>query len=239
MKNSAPVDRISNLPDELLCHILSFLPIKIAFKTRVLSKKWAPLCKSLTSLNFDDKSVYGEHALLRFCRLVDTVMLSHKLIKKFHLKCGSVHWDCFKVDSWIEIAKRHPLENLCISCCYQLILDGRSIFNFPTLVVLKLTTLKVAGNISVNLPSLKTLYLDQVYFKNKENFSKLLSGCPILEDLYTRIHYPGQDKGVSTEGFQTLNKLIRANIRAFDVPFKAIHTVQFLIVAVIGLIPSQ
>lgn len=131
-------------------------------------------------------------------------MLSHQLIRKFHFKCGSVHWDRFNVDSWIEIAKRHPLENLCISCSRQLILSGRSIFSFPTLVVLKLTRLKVAGNISVDLPSLKTLYLDQVYIMNQENFSKLLSGCPILEELHTRIHYREEDRGVSTDGFQTL-----------------------------------
>ncbi|AES98837.1 hypothetical protein MTR_5g073400 [Medicago truncatula] len=126
-------------------------------------------------------------------------MLSHQLIRKFHFKCGSVHWDRFNVDSWIEIAKRHPLENLCISCSRQLILSGRSIFSFPTLVVLKLTRLKVAGNISVDLPSLKTLYLDQVYIMNQENFSKLLSGCPILEELHTRIHYREEDRGVSTD----------------------------------------
>jgi hypothetical protein len=95
--------------------------------------------------------------------------------------------------------------------------------------------IKVDDNISVDLPSLKTLYLDHVRFKNKENFGKLLSGCPVLEDLHTRIHYTEQDKGVSTGGFETLSKLIKANIRAFDVPFKAIQEVQFLTVAVMDV----
>jgi len=95
--------------------------------------------------------------------------------------------------------------------------------------------IKVDGNISVDLPSLKTLYLDHVHFKNKENFGKLLSGCPVLEDLHTRIHYAEEDNGVSTGGFETLSKLIKANIRAFDVPFKAVHEVQFLTVAVMDV----
>jgi len=235
MENSAPMDRISNLPDELLCHILSFLPTKFAFKTSVLSKRWTPLCKLLTSLIFDDKSVYGEHALLHFCRLVNKVMLSHKLIKKLHLKCGSVHWNSLKFHHWIENAKQRPLENLHVSSNLQLIISGQSIFIFPTLVVLKLSMIKVDDNISVDLPSLKTLYLDHVHFKNKENFGKLLSGCPVLEDLCTRIHYAEEDNGVSTGGFETLSKLIKANIRAFDVPFKAIHKVQFLTVVVMDV----
>ena len=47
------VDRISGLPDELLCHILSFLPTKLAFTTTIISKRWTLLCYSVSVLDFN------------------------------------------------------------------------------------------------------------------------------------------------------------------------------------------
>jgi hypothetical protein len=126
----------------------------------------------------------------------------------------------------IKTVKRHPVENLHIVSWY--ISFPLSIFIFPTLVVLKLNYSKVVsiGNISVDLPSLKTLHLIKVYFKNNGNFNKLLNGCPILQDLQTdHIYYLYREEGVR---LKTLSKLMRANIDASDVPVKAIYNVQFL-----------
>ncbi|KAG5516748.1 hypothetical protein RHGRI_037475 [Rhododendron griersonianum] len=46
------VDLITALPDSLLLHVLSFLPIEDAVKTQVLSKRWQYLWTCLTSLDF-------------------------------------------------------------------------------------------------------------------------------------------------------------------------------------------
>ncbi|PNX65514.1 F-box/LRR-repeat protein, partial [Trifolium pratense] len=77
MENSAAIDRISNLPDEILCYILSFLPTKLAFTTTILSKRWTSLFKLLTTLHFDDES-FSKQAFPCF---VNTVMLFTQLIK--------------------------------------------------------------------------------------------------------------------------------------------------------------
>jgi hypothetical protein len=92
----------------------------------------------------------------------------------------------------------------------------------------------VFGDISVDLPSLKTLHVDQLYLKNSQNFIKLLNGCPILEDLMTEICYMDGVGGpsVSTKGFKTLSKLIRADIYECDVPITTISNVEYLTVTV-------
>ncbi|XP_078153117.1 F-box/FBD/LRR-repeat protein At5g18770-like [Carex rostrata] len=46
-------DMISSLPDEMLQHILSFLGIRQAVQTSVLSKRWVNVWTSLSNLNFD------------------------------------------------------------------------------------------------------------------------------------------------------------------------------------------
>jgi hypothetical protein len=118
-----------------------------------------------------------------------------------------------------------------------------SIFRFPSLVVLKLKTLKIVGNITVDLPLLKILHLDRVYLKNKTNFDKILYGCPVLEDLIANIYYkepapPEPDevftlsKATATGEFKILPKLIRVQINADEVPFRAIHNVEFLALTV-------
>ncbi|XP_045831177.1 putative FBD-associated F-box protein At3g50710 [Trifolium pratense] len=228
MENSTPIDRISNLPDELLCHILSFLPTKVAFTTTVLSKRWTPLFKLLTTLHFHYESVaWITLSDITFSSFVDKVIFSTKLIKTFHLNCHSKH--SYRFNHWIKAAKQHPLENLelCSTFHYLMITLRPSNFIFPKLVVLKLTSLKVDDFISVDLPSLKTLRLIYVNFTTKDNFNKLLNGCPILEDLETRDIYCSEQRDGAGR-VKTLSNLTRANISTCYVPIKAIPNVQVL-----------
>jgi len=233
MENSAPIDIISSLPDEILSHILSLLPTKLAFSTAILSKRWLPLYRSLTSLDLDDEAVADTNSFLRFHRSVDKVLLSHPLIKTFKLRCSSDRWEDYSVERWIERANRHPVEHIEICSPIHLIPLGLGIFRFQTLVILELEYLEFPGNISVNLPSLKTLHLCDVHFKNKKNFNKLVYGCPILEDLIADIHYNEEDQGVTE--YKILSKLIKAEINGFqmDVPFRAISNVKTLTIKVI------
>lgn len=205
------VDRICELPDELLIHILSLLPPKFAYTTSLLSKRWKPLCQFLTVLRFDDKFVKDEDEFLCFNHAIDKIILSsHKQnqpIKALHLRCHSAL--LLKIhDEWIESAKLCGLEDLQLSMfqfktayrmynsCSDSMMDKfitmspNNVFNCQTLVILKLKRLCVAGNIlSIELPSLKTLHLKGVYLQNAEDLKKLISASLVLEDVYVMVGY--------------------------------------------------
>ncbi|AES97686.1 F-box/RNI/FBD-like domain protein [Medicago truncatula] len=167
MKKTAFVDRISNLPDELLSNILSFLPTKQDFSTSLLSKTWAPLCHSLSVLEFDDETNRDDDDECR-PRIYDV-----NLQKSLH--------------AWVEAAKQRYVEEFNLIAHYTRL--NPIIFTSQTLFVLKLEWLHVENyNFYVDLPSLKILGLKYVCCENQNDFIKLLNACPILQDLH--IFYP-------------------------------------------------
>jgi hypothetical protein len=112
-----------------------------------------------------------------------------------------------------------------------------TILTCKTLVVLKLYGFDVEhGFSSVLLPSLKTLHLESIELPGLRDFELFLTGCPILEDLFTR------DVSVSDESFQneslTCNKwkgsfltdLAQADIDCIShyFPLKSVYNVQSL-----------
>jgi hypothetical protein len=232
-------DRISDLPDEILCHILTFLPTKFAFATSVLSKRWTSLYHSLTFIKFDDISIEDHDQFLHFCRSVEAVTLSphiqQKPIKKFYLRCRHYgNWHIPPVDVWIEAINQRGVDYIHLSMNLsplmpvgdELISLSNVLFNSQNLVVLKLNNLVLSSNIlSVNLPSLKTLHLKWVYLDEIKDLKNLLSGCPILKELETDYFRAKKFR----LGYETsLSKLVRASIRPFDIPFKAVYNVKSL-----------
>ncbi|CAI9110396.1 OLC1v1010407C1 [Oldenlandia corymbosa var. corymbosa] len=57
--DAIPVDRISDLPEAIICHILSFLPTKEVVATSFLSKSWKDQWTKVTNLEFDDRDGVG------------------------------------------------------------------------------------------------------------------------------------------------------------------------------------
>jgi hypothetical protein len=56
-KKDSVLDRISNLPESLLCHILSFLPTKNTVATSILSSRWKLLWTLVPKLDLDTDTI--------------------------------------------------------------------------------------------------------------------------------------------------------------------------------------
>ncbi|EOA25263.1 hypothetical protein CARUB_v10018578mg [Capsella rubella] len=181
--------RISSLPDELLCHILSFLTTKEAALTSVLSKRWRHLLAFVPCLDIEDSAfaLRRPEIIQSFMDFVDRVLAlqGKSPIKKCSLSCYSAV-DLDRVDRWIHNVLKRGVSDLNL-----LILDPEKddyyrlspkAFQSSTLVNLKLCTGIdidwLAG--SIFLPMLKTLVLDTACVTNIEI---LLHDLPALEEL--------------------------------------------------------
>jgi len=156
-------DRISELPDDVLYHILSFLTTKEAIATSLLSNRWTRIRSLLPSLR-----IHCSKPIIQHHGRPHNFLTSHTApkITSFHLQCQSYDVCCFQyADEWVSGVVAKKVENLNISFCnlrnaYAFMLSFSTLFTCSTLV-----TLNVQGPFhldipsSVHLPNLKTMHL--------------------------------------------------------------------------------
>ncbi|CAA7021987.1 unnamed protein product [Microthlaspi erraticum] len=162
------MDRISELSDELLIEILSRFPTKDAISTCKLSKRWK-------------------------CLWIAPV------IQSFRLNISVPRAITEDVKTWLAIATSRSLRELDVSyCCYP-IKPGKTRYDPPgkhgilplsLYACRSLVVLKLSGHILMNvprrmvcLPSLKTLQLREVSGLHGKSLGRLLSICPVIENL--------------------------------------------------------
>ncbi|EOA27120.1 hypothetical protein CARUB_v10023220mg [Capsella rubella] len=191
------MDKISLLPDEVLGHILSFLPSKQAASTSLLSQRWRDVFVFVPSLDLDyalEASQYQRDKPRDFMDFVESLLnlRGKSPIKKLALKIHLLNQfgiDPSRVHSWIcNALERGGLVDLDLFITFRgkLQLVPLLIFKSKTLVKLRLGrgfTLKLSQQ-DVDLPLLKSLCLDTVDFDGGHDvFETLLSHCPVLEEL--------------------------------------------------------
>ncbi|XP_010506110.1 PREDICTED: F-box/LRR-repeat protein At2g42720-like [Camelina sativa] len=222
------MDRISLLPDEVLGHILSFLPSKHAASTSLLSKRWRNVFVLVPSLNLDyvldEARQYRHDHSKDFMDFVESLLIlrGKSPVKKFALKIHLPHLfgiDPSRVHCWIcNVLELGGLVDLDLFVTFQgkLHLVPLLIFKSKTLVKLRVGRgfiLKLSHQ-DIYLPMLKTLSLDTVDFEGGHDvLETLLPRCPLLEELVL------DDQRWKTRcGFVSSPSLKRLRIRFFNVP---------------------
>ena len=232
-KTEMHLDRISNLPDTVIDHILSYLPIRDRAKTSILSSKWRYKWATVPCLVFDNQSLplsidnQGIFLTNKLVSDIDRVLLLHRgPICKFELSYQH-YLPAIDMDKWILHLSRHPIKELiltisnlqvyampsCIFSCQDLTnLDLASCFLKPP------STFK--GFKYLKFLSLWNVTVDQDVLEN------LIASCPMLEELdvadlvgvnYFNINAPN----LQTFGFQA---------PILDVSFKSTsHLVSFMV----------
>ncbi|GFQ08793.1 putative fbd-associated F-box protein at5g56700, partial [Phtheirospermum japonicum] len=183
----SPVDiNAQRLTHHVLCHILSFLPTKTSVKTSILSTRWSSIWAHVPTLDFHhDDYRTGTTDLPN---IVSRVMSLHKVQTLDSLRL--IFQDCsdFELETLIIIAMSRNVRNLDIEVDSESTLPRR-LFTFRNLVRLRLSGFpciyKTRGD--VHLPCLKRLHLDYLQCQVDEDLPRLLSGCPVLEDLTLEI----------------------------------------------------
>ncbi|CAA7016738.1 unnamed protein product [Microthlaspi erraticum] len=185
---------ISNLPDEIACHILSFLTTREAALSCVLSKRWRYLFAFTPNLRFEENDFVNGYSDVdipsSFRDFLDRVLATsgNSPIKKFSLK----YRDCVVSDHtnrWIcNVLSRGALARLHLDVISRGVTSlSLEVFTCKTLVKLKLGRSFVINTIPENasLPALKTLFLDCIRISNPHRcpFEALLSAFPVLEEL--------------------------------------------------------
>ncbi|KAL5741653.1 hypothetical protein ACOSP7_028385 [Xanthoceras sorbifolium] len=199
------VDRISNLPWDVLDTILVNLPLRDAARTSILSSKWRYKWTGLSKFVFDDKcfpsSLSGKVRWGEIMKIIHQVRSYHSgPIEKFKLAAYCCP-NSSDLDQWILFLAQKGLKELILqdfSCVKRLKLPS-FLFSCP-----QVSCLELYGCI-FKLPSdfkgfycLKSLQLTQVSIIS-DTLESLIRNCPILERLtllsiehlaFLRIHNP-------------------------------------------------
>ncbi|XP_014502911.1 F-box/FBD/LRR-repeat protein At5g22660-like [Vigna radiata var. radiata] len=183
-------DMLTELPEEIILHILSFVDAKTAVQTSVLNKRCRYLWASLPVFNFDDSSFQNAIFFKDFvddflsCRDTSTNVFN------VYLDCHHVvvYNDDHVVDSIIE----HVIDTPSITTTIEVltILAEYVVSKLPKLSVCSsLTTLKLCQIFSqttnFDFPSLKRLYLCHCQFECEfiQHPFDPFNGCVNLESL--------------------------------------------------------
>ncbi|GLT45602.1 hypothetical protein SLA2020_194230 [Shorea laevis] len=195
------VDRISNLPDSIIHHILSFLLAEDAVKTGVLSKRWMYLWTCAPKLTFRHNPHHLGFSRQRFFRFVHKTLFfySSSKMEKFELDFDYMfsgmsrdHLDAL-VQMWLHFVIGRLVEELSLKFCrsndycyhnYQYRIP-QFVFNSSSLTKFSTSKCYYAPNGQICWTSLKVLTIGHAELSN-DVLQKILAGSPMLK--YLKLH---------------------------------------------------
>ncbi|GJN06850.1 hypothetical protein PR202_ga24619 [Eleusine coracana subsp. coracana] len=182
---AASGDRLGTLPDDVLHHVLSFLPAQDAVRTCVLAHRWVHLWKSATSLQIVRRDVDGPRSVKAVREFVDHLLLLRGSSPLDTCKLSLSDFeedDMSRMKLWIRHILMCKVRVLSLDICDHKLLD----FSFcPALEVLEIddSDLSCADNISSE--SLRCLSISRnCYF---DEYSRTHIYAPNLHSLRLEI----------------------------------------------------
>ncbi|KAK2995543.1 hypothetical protein RJ640_014940 [Escallonia rubra] len=199
------MDRISQLPELIIHHILSFLSGKEAAQTSVLSKTWLSSWSTNPVLDLDE-TYFGEDPLSwyqenpetegkrqKFMKFLRDTMIRYRehnpRIKRLVLRVNIVNCDMVSLaDEWIGLALENHVEELDLFIQmrpwreYAL---PRVVFTTSLLTELRLRECKlehIGINGAIKCHALRILRLVSV-ITDKWAIQNLISSCPLIQEL--------------------------------------------------------
>ncbi|XP_026451233.1 putative F-box/LRR-repeat protein At3g44810 [Papaver somniferum] len=188
-------DRISNLPEDIIDRIMSFFEMKEVVQTSLLSRRWKDMWTSVSTLHFDTRAFMSSEAKESI----------HYREEKFDLCWDNKSNDIAEnLDTWIIIALKHSVQRLTIEIEYNEDVTfrlPRRLFKFSSLtsLVLDFNGSRVVLPDSMCLPRLEYLDLRKIRIDDVKLLNKLLSSCPVLEDLILKDIVANNEDGVSVD----------------------------------------
>uniref|UniRef100_A0A7N2MA78 F-box domain-containing protein n=1 Tax=Quercus lobata TaxID=97700 RepID=A0A7N2MA78_QUELO len=184
-------DRLSNLPDSLLCHILSFLPTNEAVVTSILSSRWKTLWTLVPKIDFQDTSIRGRS--VSPLRILYSVLAQHTapILSNFTLSWRSPLGLELYGEIELDLPPSFQLPSLKILRLCEICYTSDNSFSSlcsacPNLEDLTVIYEFIVGNVNIvsfkiSLPFLKRLRIDFISFDTEPPDYKLEIYAPILE----------------------------------------------------------
>ncbi|XP_074307285.1 F-box/FBD/LRR-repeat protein At5g56420-like [Silene latifolia] len=235
------LDRLSEMPDQVIVHILSFMSIRDAVKTMLL-RRFGNLWTMLPALSFDfsdhyvndeDEDVAFEEeqrimsdAFSLFSRFVRNVLMLHRrsTIDSFYLDIGEYQYglvdQCLidDVQVWLKFATDREVKDLVFHCDYiDKIVLPRCVFTSQSLVRLTLwgsMLVQYVHQPQLHMGALKILSLISVTGSN-EAFNQLISACPSIQELGVYNSEGLRDLNITAPSANKLNLDIDVSDRPF------------------------
>ncbi|CAN1186273.1 F-box/FBD/LRR-repeat protein At1g13570 [Linum perenne] len=189
--SSVSIAIFGKLPADVISLILTFLPIKEAVKTSILSKQWRHRWRSIPQLVFDcnfatiesrrSNSEYMNSVNKAMLKVYQALLLHNGHLNKFELAIPEMY-NCPQLDQLLLYLSTKSVKELCLRIGLLTRLPS-SLFSVPNLNTLKLHgfTFK-EPTWSVGFSKLTLLELKDVLLPT-DFFNNFLPKCPILEEL--------------------------------------------------------
>ncbi|MFS8031261.1 putative F-box domain, FBD domain, leucine-rich repeat domain superfamily [Helianthus anomalus] len=200
-ENNTGEDRITDLPDAILHHILFLLPIKLVVQTSILSKRWRTLWHTLPDLDFT--SIVPSGTFVTKIGSLNNLRNGSVITQILSLRDKLSDVRSLRFDACMSFSGLQALIRSAVKLGVQELdirVETSDIFNFPRSLITHdcLRVLKVKACPSFRLPpsrivrsgfqTLETLSLSDVYLDKQSSLRDMFSDCsfPQLKKLHLK-----------------------------------------------------